>query len=184
VLPLALAALATAQMVVVAAMTQAGFTGSTRYLTIPVALTCVLGGAGCVVLARRARDRLAAGRAAVVLVLAVVVAAPFVVHVATRTRSEIRGGLREMRLYAAVPDAIERAGGAASLRDCPGRVYSEPFDTQVVARALGMHERDVGIHPLVPGTLVGRRGHGLAADRRFPVRAVTRLWVVRSSCRR
>src|SRR4051795_4562245 len=59
-LTLALAGIATALMVIVALMAEMGFTGNSRYLTIPVALTGVLGGAGLVRIASYARARLAA----------------------------------------------------------------------------------------------------------------------------
>src|SRR3954469_2890965 len=60
-LTLALAAVATALMVIVALMAEMGFTGNSRYLTIPIALTGILGGAGLVRIASYARLRLGAG---------------------------------------------------------------------------------------------------------------------------
>src|SRR5919202_3936564 len=62
-LTVGLAAIATALMVIVAVMAEMGFTGNSRYLTIPIALTAVLGAAGLVRVVSVARSRLAGRRA-------------------------------------------------------------------------------------------------------------------------
>jgi hypothetical protein len=180
---LALAALATTLMVTVALMAQGGFTGSTRYLTIPIALTCVIGAAGCVRLAAAARARLSPRAATVAIAVASLAAAPFFVYAVVRTADEMSSGLSEGATYDALPGAIERAGGGAAVLRC-GMPYTDPFDTQAVARALRVHEIEVGIRPQVPGTLVVRRGSPLAGDERFAVLAQTGQWVIKSSCAR
>jgi len=180
---LALAALATALMVTVALMAQGGFTGSTRYLTIPIALTCVIGAAGCVRLAAAARGRLSPRAATAAIAVATLAAAPFFVHDAVRTADEMSSGLAEAAAYDALPGTIDRAGGRAAVLRC-GMPYTDPFDTQAVARALRVHEIDVGIRPRAPGTIVARRGSALTADRRFAVVAQDSRWVIASSCAR
>jgi hypothetical protein len=180
-LALALAAVATVLMVVVAAMAEAGFTGNSRYLTIPIALTCVLGAAGFVRFAALARTRLTGGRATAAIALAVVIAAPFAVAAALRTRDQMRAGLHESALQAALPAAIARAGGRSAVLRC-GQLATEPFDVQVLARALHAHETEVTIEPRVPGTIVVRADSPLANDRRFRTLARTKRWVVASSC--
>jgi len=182
-LALALAVIATALMAIAAAMAQAGFSGNTRYLTIPIAISCVLGGAGCTRVASAIRARLSAGRATVAMALAVAVAAPFVVHAVDRAHNEMRGALRESALYAALPDVIARAGGRAAVLRC-GALSTGPFDTQAVARALGAHQTQVGLRPRLPGTIIARRGSSLAGERGYVTVARNRRWVVGSSCLR
>jgi hypothetical protein len=179
---LVLAGLATTVMLVVAAMAQGGFTGNARYLAIAIALTCVLGGIGWAWLYREARSRWSPRWAAVAAIVAVVVAAPSFLHEVKRTRNEMRGAFDESSLNAALPAAIAKAGGRDAIVGCGG-VYSAPTDTQVVARDLRLHEKDVGIHPRPPGTVFAQTGSSLADDGSFPhVLASTERWVVRSTC--
>jgi hypothetical protein len=180
---LALAAIATAVMVLIALMAQAGFTGNIRYLTIPIALTGVVGAAGLVRVARLARARLSPRAATVAIALGAVVAAPFAVAVLLRTIDQFRGGLHESRLYAALPAALARAGGPAAVLRC-GTPAAAPFDVQTLARALHVHQAQVGFRPVLPGTLVLRRDDAAPLDRRFPNRTVTPSWVIASSCPR
>jgi hypothetical protein len=182
-LTVALAALATALMVIVALMAEIGFTGNSRYLTVPVALTAVVGAAGIVWLARLARERLSARGAAVALVVAAAVAAPAVVHVVLRTGDQMRGGLHESSAYAALPDAIARAGGAAAVRAC-GPVRTAWFDVQTVARALHLHGAQIGLSARARGTIVARRDPAAKPDPRFPNRTVNDRWLIESSCPR
>jgi hypothetical protein len=182
-LGLALAAIATAVMVLIALMAQAGFTGNVRYLTIPIALAGVLGAAGLVRLAKVALVRLTPRGAAVAIVLGAVVVAPFFGSVAARTRGEVRGGLHETRRYAALPGAIAAAGGRVAVLRCGSPITSD-FDTQTIARVLHVHESRVANRPRVPGTIVVRRGYALAGDPRFRSRTITPLWIIASSCPR
>jgi hypothetical protein len=182
-LVLALAALATALMVIVALMAQMGFTGNSRYLAVPIALTGILGGAGLVRIAAFVRARLAAGPALAVVGVVALVAVVFFAHAASRTRDEVRGGMHESDEYSALPAAIAAAGGPKAVLSC-GTVYTEWFDVQAVARALGVRMSTVSIHPAVPGTVVARRGAAIADARQFPVQRLTDRWVLASSCRR
>jgi len=182
-LTLALAAVATALMVIVALMAEMGFTGNSRYLTIPIALTGILGGAGLVRIGSLARARLAPGRAAAGVAVVGALALVFYALAAARTRDQVRGGMHESERYAALPSAIASAGGRRAVLACRP-IYTEWFDVQTVARALHLHSSAVGIHPAVPGTVVARRGATIADARRFPSRRVTDQWVFASSCRR
>jgi hypothetical protein len=182
-LTLALAAVATALMVIVALMAEMGFTGNSRYLTIPIALTGILGGAGLVRIASFARARLGSRPGGLAAVAVAVVTLVFFALAASRTSDEIRGGMRESERYAALPAAIASAGGAKAVLACRP-IYTEWFDVQAVARALHVHSSAVSIHPAVPGTVVARRGATIADARRFPAQRLTDRWVVASSCRR
>jgi hypothetical protein len=182
-LTLALAALATAVMVIVAVMAEMGFTGNSRYLTIPIALTGVLGGAGLVQIASFARARLRSGQARVAIAAVGVVSVVFFALATSRTAGQVRGGMQESGRYAALPAALASVGGAKAVLACRP-VYTEWFDVQAVARALHVHSSTVSIHPRVPGTVVARRGASIADPRRFPHERLTDRWVIASSCRR
>jgi hypothetical protein len=182
-LTLALAGVATALMVIVALMAEMGFTGNSRYLTIPIALTGILGGAGLVRIAAFARGRLGSRVAGVAVATVAAVAVVFFALAASRTTDQVRGGEQESDRYAALPAAIEAAGGPKAVLACRP-VYTEWFDVQAVARALHVHSSEVGIHPRVPGTVVARRGATIADRRRFPQQRLTARWVIASGCRR
>ena len=168
-------------LLLVAAMAQGGFTGNSRYLTVSIAIVCVLGGAGLTRLYALARERLSRRALAIAVGLFALAAGPFVVAQALRTRTEFAGGMRESRYYDALPAAIAQAGGRDALLGC-GRVYTLAFDTQIVAYAMRMHEKDVGIHELVPGQIIARLHSGKGDPVRFPNRTVTRRWVFARSC--
>lgn len=178
-----IAVLATLQMVTVAAMAQGGFTGNSRYLAVPIALTSVLGGAGLAWAARALGPRLRGRRASAVVVAAVVVAAPFFVLAGERLRDQVDTANREARSFDELPAAIAAAGGRAAVLACGG-VITTPFDTQALARALDVEEHRVGIVARPPDTVVVRRGQALSRAPGLRVLAVTPRWVVASSCPR
>ena len=182
-LVLALAVIATALMVIVALMAEMGFTGNSRYLTIPIALTGILGGAGLVRIASLARSGLAPRGAAAAVGVVAALAVVFFVLAGFRTRDQVRKGMYESARYAALPSALASVGGAKAVLAC-GRVYTEWFDVQTVARALGVRMSQVSIDPAVPGTVVARRGATIADPRRFPAQRLTDKWVFATSCRR
>ena len=181
-LVLALAVIATALMVIVALMAEMGFTGNSRYLTIPIALTGILGGAGLVRIASLARSGLAPRGAAAAVGVVAALAVVFFVLAGFRTRDQVRKGMYESARYAALPSALASVGGAKAVLAC-GRVYTEWFDVQTVARALGVRMSQVSIDPAVPGTVVARRGATIADPRRFPAQRLTDKWVFATSCR-
>lgn len=180
-LALWLAGIATTLMVVVALMTEAGFTGNARYLTVPIALVCVLGGGGWALGVRAARSRLPASGAIAAIVIAAAISAPFVVAAAGRLHDELRAAMAESRAYAALPAAIARAGGRDALLSC-APLYTAATDTQAVARDLHLHQSAVGINPRPPGTVVARAGSSLARDPRFRTFSRTPRWVLTRSC--
>lgn len=181
-LALALAAMATATMVLVALMAEGGFTGNIRYLTIPIGLTGIVGAAGLVRLGRLASGRLGPRWGVVAIMLGAAVVAPFAADALARTRDEVRSGQRETALYAALPDAIARAGGRAAVLRC-GSPITLDLDTQTVVLDLGVRQVRGAKFALVPGTILARRGSPLAGDPHFPHRlAITPRWVITSSC--
>jgi hypothetical protein len=184
-LALALAVIATALMVIVALMAEMGFTGNSRYLTVPIAITGILGGAGLVAGARLAWARLPRWPALLVIAVGAAVAAPYFATAVRGTRHQIRAGMRyESTAYDVLSQAIARAGGRKAVLAC-GPVVTQWFDVQTIARDLGVHSSRVTIHLRVPGTLVSRRYASIVDKHRYPVRlATTRRWVIASSCRR
>jgi hypothetical protein len=168
---LAVGAVATAWMIAVAALAQNGFTGNLRYVTLPAALLCALAGVGVAALPRRTW----------VYALAVAVAIPGLVQAIARETDSLSDAANDERLFDELPLAIARAGGPAAVKSC-GRVYTGPFQTQAVAWRLNLRERQVGLDPRKPGTIVARASLPIARDASFPVRARTERWVVRQSC--
>jgi len=169
----ALALIVAGLMLLVAGMTQAGYAENLRYVALPAALVCVLGGVGWVWIARASRP------AAVVLAL---LSIPLLVVWGGRLRESIDKVQLEARQYHTVTQAIARAGGAAAVKAC-GAVYTGPFQTQALAWHLRLHEEDVKIFPSVPGTTVTPSYSALARDPRYPPVVRTRYWVVGSSCK-
>lgn len=179
---LVLAAIATVVMVLVALLAQTvGFTGNSRYLIVPVAIVCVLGGIGLVHGARLATSRLSPRRARVVLAVAVVAGAPFLAGNVLRVTGQWGDVRSEAREYGALPDLIARAGGEAAVRRC-GLVYTRGFHTQAVAWGLHVHESGVALRPKPPGTIIALRDSELLCDDRFRSRVSNSEWTLASSC--
>lgn len=182
-LTLAVAAIATALMVIVALMAEIGFTGNSRYLAVPIALAGILGAAGLVRLAARARARLAGGGATAAIAAGAAVAAAFFALALVRTVDQMRGGLHESEVQAALPDAVARAGGRAAVRSCRP-IVTAWYDVQAVAWTLHVHEEAVGLRASRPGTAFVRRGSRLPAGLRPARRMVSDRWVIASACPR
>ena len=181
-LVLVLAAIATVLMVLVALLSQTvGFTGNARYLTVPVAIVCVLGAVGLVRGAALARERLTPARARAALAVALVASVPFLAGVVLRVGDQWRDVLREARDYGALDDLVARAGGEAVVARC-GLVFTRGFHTQTVAWELHLPERGVGLRPEPPGTIIALHGSELLADERFASRVSNSEWVLASSC--
>jgi hypothetical protein len=180
---LALAAGATALMIVVAAMTQVGFAGNLRYVALPASVVCVLAGVGWVDAVRWVAQR---WRPAVAVAAAVIVAAAWAPWVRSDWDSlqvsweQVR---RDSVSDADLPDAIAEAGGAAKLRSC-GSVFTGPFHTPAVAWALDLHLDQVHIFPFPPGTVIAGRRSWLAHDPRFDPVARSAQWRVLRRCER
>jgi hypothetical protein len=178
---LALAAGATAYMLVIAALAERGFTGNLRYVTVPAALLCVLAGLGLPRLWQESRAALARRRVLVWLAaglcgLSVLFSAALLVRNGFELAESGRVYGREL------PELIERAGGAARIRAC-GPLGVSHFERQAVAWQLHVAPRDVrtGI-ALTARTAFGRRGTGAAKEGRAPVVLELGDWVLRSDC--
>jgi hypothetical protein len=171
-------------MIAVALMTEGGFAGNLRYVALPAAMVCILAGAGWVCAVRAIRGRLGRG-AAVALALAVVALfAPFVAKDADELELAMRRVKSEADLYGANLKAmIAKAGGEAAVKAC-GPVYTGPFQTQAVAWYLHLHETDLSIFPMPPGTVIAPHYLAMARDPRFPQVTMTSRWTVGSSCAR
>ncbi len=175
---LGLAGASTLLMLMVALLSQTGFTGNIRYVTLPGALLCVLGGLGLppLVAALRVRARpalvwAAAGAAAI----GVLVSAGILVSGAVRLARD------EHALGAQLDRAIALAGGKAGLQAC-GSVAATPFERQAVAYRLGLRSLDVSTHAVTPGTMLVRIGRPAPGALTLPVRARSAGWTVRSTC--
>jgi hypothetical protein len=179
-LVLALAAIATVLMVEVALLAQAGTTGNVRYVTLPAALVCVLGGIGAVDLVRSLRAHLGPWARRVALAGVLVVSVPLLLANADRLDRQLDRAAAEGRLAAELPELLDRAGGRDAVLRCRP-VSTDPFLTQLVAYRLRVRGIEVGIHPEPPGTTIAPRG-SRADDRRFPRRAATARWVLRATC--
>jgi len=166
---LAIAALAFAWILLIAAMTQAGFSGNPRYIILGTSLIAVIGGVGCgrvvqfvaSAVGRRASPLLAA--AAGLVALAVLAAGtwhwagPRVRHFdeldrALRYQAELRFDLR---------DALAKAGGAKAFGSC-GHAATGKFQVPLAAWYLRVHTLDVGLGPAPQGVVVRSRSTGHA----------------------
>jgi hypothetical protein len=182
-LRLSLAAGATALMVVVAAMTQAGFAGNLRYVALPASVVCVLAGVGWLDTIRWAGRRWHTAGAVLVAFAVVAVWAPWASddwHAVGTTWDQVR---RDSIADRDLPNAIAAAGGAAAIRRCRP-VYTGPFHTPAVAWNLRLHLDEVQIFPFPPGTLIAGRRSWLAHDPRFNPVARSAQWRVLRRCAR
>jgi hypothetical protein len=121
----------------VAVMTNDGFSGNGRYLIMPAALACILGGTALGWLVRALPARLTRP-ALVVPAIAVVAAAGFAapsVHRLDPVRSSI---YYQARLSDGLGGAIAQAGGRKRLLAC-GTPYTGAFQVPIVAWQLHVH---------------------------------------------
>jgi hypothetical protein len=172
----AIAAGASVVMVTVAALAQDDFTGSLRYVTLPGALVCVLGGLGLPGLAGAlsARRRLGPA-AAVVAAVSVLVALGVLGAGAVRVvHAEILDGHQ-------LPRLIARAGGAARIRAC-GPLSANGRERQAVAWDLGVSQRAILTRPLTRGTLLATTNSPLWRSSPLPMRDRLGGWVRRARC--
>jgi hypothetical protein len=139
----------------VGVMTAHGFSGNQRYLIVPAVLAIVLGaiGVGWVIELAAATSRAATIAAAAVA--ACLFALPSVARFGDVTR-ELR---YQGELVSNLSDAVNDAGGAATLRAC-GRPYSGPFLVPAVAWQLHVHTSVVGLRPRPPAVVFRARATG------------------------
>jgi hypothetical protein len=172
---LTLAAAATFLMALVAVMAEFGFTGNLRYVTLPAALVCVLGGVGLsgLVDRRRGAPLYAAGALAVAAILGSLY---LLGRDAQRLADDGRIFGREL------PQVIARTGGVEALERC-GQIGADHFSTQIIARRLSLRQQDVLRGIDVPsGTVFATLGTGAADYEPLPVRFRLGNWVLRSTC--
>jgi len=174
----------------VAAMSEAGFSGEARYL-LPGAVLLTVGGSSGVfllggLLAARRRGRV------VRTVTAVAVAATLALTAAARA-DDLAGGARRVAYGAALAAdlerAVARAGGPARLRGC-GPPYPGRYRGPLVAWALGVPKRAVGFTRVRPGVAFRSRLHpgGPVSPAPPPggplgVRVPAGLWSIAGGCR-
>lgn len=165
-----LALAAAGLMLTVAVLAEVGFTGNIRYVTLPMAAVCVLGGLGLPDLAARAP------RWTIV---------PAVIAVLVSVGVIVSGGVRlardERDLGPRLDAAIAAAGGKWAVRGC-GRVATAPFERQRVAYLLALPSKDVWTHAESPGIALVRTGKRLPNTAVLPVRARLPSWAVRARC--
>jgi hypothetical protein len=150
---LALAGAAAAWLALVALMTELGYAGNSRYLAVPIALFCVVGGVGLGWIGREGIG-LQAGRLPR-LALALVLTAAFAalsIPAATELEGDAREVVSEARLDADLSEAVARAGGRERVLAC-GRPYATALQVPAVAWQLGLPTGQVGIEPRAPGVL-------------------------------
>jgi hypothetical protein len=181
---LALAAVAACLMVIVAAMTEARFSGNLRYVALPAAVACVLAGVGWVWVARAAArrgGRAGVGAVAIGGVLLGLAAVADDLRALGRYAEAIADGAAET---ASLPDAVAAAGGRAAVVACRP-VFTGAFQTQVVAWHLRLQQTDVEVDttPTPPGTVLALEVTAMAHDPDFALKGRSEHWIVGSWCR-
>ena len=168
-----IALLAIAWLVLVMVMTEAGYSGNSRYLLAPTALLYVVGGVGIARLAGTLTierpGRIAAGA------LAVLAVAGSVIWAAQRMPFMLRDTRFQAQVAQNLDVAISRVGGREAILAC-GTPFTNKFLVQLVAWKLHVHgeqvlldpargrHRDAPCPPRAPGA--GRTAAGL--PRRAP----------------
>jgi hypothetical protein len=121
----------------VALMTNDGFSGNGRYMIMPAAVACVLGGVAVGWLVRALPARLTR-RAFVVPLIAVVAAVGFAVPSVHHLDAVRASAYYQARLTDGLPGVIQRAGGKDRLLAC-GTPYTGAFQVPAIAWQLGVH---------------------------------------------
>lgn len=152
---LVLAGLGAAWLGLVAAMTAAGYSGNTRYLIVPIAVTVVVAGVG---VARTLQGAWVLGRrlpggpwiaVATVLAVGLAMSWPFAHKKGADLIETTRDVRSEERIWHDLDRLIERGGGVEAVRDCQ-RWFTAPFLTQIVAYELRVPSIEVGIRRTIP----------------------------------
>jgi len=161
---LAIAALAFGWILLIAAMTQAGFSGNPRYIILGTSMLVVLGGVGfgrAIQIARSLAARIASPRLAfATAVAAFAVLALGVSHWAAprfRTWGDLDKALRyQAELRFDLQDALAQVGGGRAFEAC-GPVVAGKFSVPLVAWYLHEHTLKVGLNPQPSGAIVAAR---------------------------
>jgi len=178
----------------VAMMTEAGYSGNFRYLLVPVALACVLGGVGW----GRALGALArllpgpparpAVATAVGLALLAAVSVPFAGRLVEGVPREAAKLRYEAALYDSLALAVDRAGGPAGVLAC-GPPVAGDYQVPGLAWTLGVHGIDVRLDPREAGMVfrappvIGARPEPRLQFARLRPVARAGPWLVLASCR-
>jgi hypothetical protein len=185
-----IALLAIAWLVLVMVMTEAGYSGNSRYLLAPTALLYVVGGAGIARLAGRLTmerpGRLAAAA------LAVLAVAGSVVWAADRMPFMLRDTHFQAEVAQNLDVAISRMGGRDAILAC-GAPFTNKFLVQLVAWKLHVHGEQVLLQPAPGGSVMLLARHALRArpepprdslvgvpNHRFGTRSA--LWRIETAC--
>jgi hypothetical protein len=175
---------ALAWIVIVAAMTQAGYAGNPRYLVAAAAVGSALGGTGAALLAERLARR---ARVAAPLALAVLVAA-FTLGSLRDLSAEVA---ERVDRRAALDDLLAAAGGRDALLGCARLRVAEDMRT-LVAWRLDLPLDDLDLPPLKPAVVLRARTYDrttvvprMAAERRgFRLLARAPGWEAWAACGR
>ena len=178
---LVLAAMAGALLLAVAVMTQIGFSGNLRYVLLPIALLCVLAGAGWVEAVRAAGRRAGVLAAVALAALGLAGAAHAGARAVQDADDQAQAVRREADLDTDLASAVARAGGERALARC-GPVFTGRFQVPIVAWTLHLRLRDVDIFPLPPGGTAAPSEGALARDPRFEVVARSARWTIGRAC--
>ena len=153
---LALAAGALAWTGLVAAMTEAGYSGNQRYLVVWAGLASVVAG---VAVARVVRDtehwRVPRARALAWATLAAMTV-PVLPWMVAKQVEDARTVAYEASLYRELDSAVALAGGPAAVRRC-GEAFTGPFQVPWIAWRLGLHTGAVSYEPRAPGVVFRTR---------------------------
>jgi hypothetical protein len=181
---LGLAAATTFLVLIVAAMTEAGFSGNLRYVELPAAVICVLSGVGWVWLARAAARFGGGAAVGAVAVGGGLLALPAVADDLRALGLAAETIADQAAIDASLPDAIAAAGGRAAIVACRP-VITGAYQTQVLAWKLELQQTDVEVDPTPtpPGTVVALEFTAMSRDPDFAVVGSSEHWIVGSSCR-
>lgn len=166
---LAVALLAFAWIGLIAAMTQAGFSGNPRYIILGTSMIAVVGGVGfgrvvtfAASLAGERASTAAALAAGALVVLALGTATSHWALPRFRSFRQVDRALRyQAELRIDLERAIAQAGGARRLAAC-GPIATGKFQVPMVAWHFGVHTLAVGLVPAPHGTIVRSRSTGRA----------------------
>src|SRR4051812_27484284 len=176
-IPLAawIAAGAAAWVGMVAVMTQGGFAGNERYLAMPVALGCVLAGAGWASLGKRLNRLLPRDARSWTgpLIATALVAAAFPLTLprlgqlgkddtTLRFQAQLRDDLHQ---------AVKQYGGRKRARAC-GDIYAGAYNIAMVSWMLDVPGKAIEYQPSIPGVIFrGRSRKGV-----YPTPPVNKAW--------
>ncbi len=183
-----LALVVLAWVVLVAVMTQEGYSGNPRYLIGPAGVACVVAGVGWTELGRSVLARAGiAPRLVAPLALALVVALslPWTYPRASALRAPAPGVRHEAELQRTLPTVIHLAGGRDRVLAC-GRPVTHLYAVPRLAWALRVHLGRVGFVAADGAVVQARRGPGApwlpVADAGYREVARTRLWRIVTPC--